>query len=83
MAKQLKLINDFYYCRPGKGALSSNTCSFYHFLDICTTALVIVLIFLENRLRIILAIIRILEPEVSVNSQYPQSCRYVLFHSPV
>ena len=27
--KQLKLINDFYYCRPGKGALSSNTCSFY------------------------------------------------------
>ena len=26
MVKQLKLINDFYYCRPGKGALSSNTC---------------------------------------------------------
>ena len=29
MNKQLKLINDFYYCRPGKGALSSNTCLFY------------------------------------------------------
>ena len=26
MVKQFKLINDFYYCRPGKGALSSNTC---------------------------------------------------------
>ena len=26
MVKQLKLNNDFYYCRPGKGALSSNTC---------------------------------------------------------
>ena len=26
MVKHLKLINDFYYCRPGKGALSSNTC---------------------------------------------------------
>ena len=25
MVKQLKLINDFYYCRPGKGARSSNT----------------------------------------------------------
>ena len=28
MNKQLKLINDFYYYRPGKGALSSNTCYF-------------------------------------------------------
>ena len=26
MVKQLKLINDFYYCRLGKGALSYNTC---------------------------------------------------------
>ena len=24
--KQLELINDFYYCRPGKEALNSNTC---------------------------------------------------------
>ena len=29
MVKQLKLINDFYYCQPGKGALSSNTCYSY------------------------------------------------------
>ena len=26
MNKQLKLINNFYCCRLGKGALSSNTC---------------------------------------------------------
>ena len=39
MVKQLKLINDFYYCMPGKGAPSSNTCfhsspylSFYFFI---------------------------------------------------
>ena len=29
MVKQLKLINDFYYRRPGKRALSSNTCYVY------------------------------------------------------
>ena len=30
MVKQLKFINDFYYCRPRKGALSSNTCLFHY-----------------------------------------------------
>ena len=39
MNKQLKLINDFYYLRPGEGALSSNTCFSFVFLGVVTVLL--------------------------------------------
>ena len=40
--KQLKLIYDFYYCRPGKGVLSSNTCFFYRGECCCNNETVLV-----------------------------------------
>ena len=39
MNKQLKLINDFYYYRPGKGALSSNTCFYIICISLITKML--------------------------------------------